>query len=484
MESRYLLSAVSGSISGVVFNDLNGDGRMETGEPGIAGFVVYLDKNNNGVPDAGEPQATTNSGGAFTFTGLAAGTYGIGPITPAYVPTTAMAKVTVGANQAVTGIKIGDQKLSIAGTVFDDLVNTHIPISLASAFAPAFTAPQLIGKVVYIDSNHNGVLDAGERTDVTDANGNYRFTNLAPGSYQLGVNVPAGWVKTGTPLSTQAVVPSTGFAIDNLSFERSATGFAALDDNNTLVVEGTAQFDKVVIQTNLDQSGSGSVTVTIKAFSLNYLKTINVTHLSQIFADGGAGNDNINVLGIHPTLPNRPHVGVTLIGGSGNDTLYAGATEDWLYGGDGDDYLVDGLGTDHFSGGNGPHDIVDYSHRVDDLKIYMDNSHPSGGSAGVHGFDGDTFDGTVERLYSGQGNDYIVGTQADNQIYGNAGDDTIFGLGGTDALFGGLGSDEIHGEQGVGDFIDGGKGIFKYDIAYYNASEANNLLNIDGPIFA
>jgi len=70
-----------------------------------------------------------------------------------------------------------------------------------------------IGDVVWYDTNANGLQDAGEPgfanvtvglcdgngnplgvTTVTDANGNYRFSNLVPGSYSVHFAVPYGYV--------------------------------------------------------------------------------------------------------------------------------------------------------------------------------------------------------------------------------------------------------------------------------------------------
>ena len=42
--------------TGTKFNDLNGDGVKDAGEPGLPGWVInaYADANGNGVRDAGE----------------------------------------------------------------------------------------------------------------------------------------------------------------------------------------------------------------------------------------------------------------------------------------------------------------------------------------------------------------------------------------------------------------------------------------------
>src|SRR3954452_2886480 len=80
LESRHLLA---GSISGVVFNDLNQNGTFDasTGETPIAGQTVYVDLNGNGRFDSpAEPSQTTAADGSYRFDNLAAGAYAIGQV--------------------------------------------------------------------------------------------------------------------------------------------------------------------------------------------------------------------------------------------------------------------------------------------------------------------------------------------------------------------------------------------------------------------
>jgi choice-of-anchor B domain-containing protein len=71
----YAPPAGSSLISGTVWNDLDGDGLMEVGEPPLSGRQVYLDMNSNGQLDINESIKTTSSSGQYTFGGLAAGEY-------------------------------------------------------------------------------------------------------------------------------------------------------------------------------------------------------------------------------------------------------------------------------------------------------------------------------------------------------------------------------------------------------------------------
>lgn len=66
-------------IRGIKWNDLNGD-RINAGEPGLAGWTIYLDLNNNSKLDSGEPSTTTDVNGNYTFTGLSAGTYTVAEV--------------------------------------------------------------------------------------------------------------------------------------------------------------------------------------------------------------------------------------------------------------------------------------------------------------------------------------------------------------------------------------------------------------------
>ena len=55
-------------VTGTVFLDRNADGVQDAGEPGLPGRTVYLDANGDGVLDAGEPSAITDDSGSFRLT--------------------------------------------------------------------------------------------------------------------------------------------------------------------------------------------------------------------------------------------------------------------------------------------------------------------------------------------------------------------------------------------------------------------------------
>jgi subtilisin-like proprotein convertase family protein len=76
-EPRFLLAS---TLRGFVWNDLDGDGVKETGEPALAGWTVYLDANHNNHLDTSERTTTSGTDGAYVFDNLAAGNYLIGMV--------------------------------------------------------------------------------------------------------------------------------------------------------------------------------------------------------------------------------------------------------------------------------------------------------------------------------------------------------------------------------------------------------------------
>src|SRR5688500_11940190 len=64
--------APAGSLTGIVFSDLNGDGDYQPpAEPTIPARTVYIDANNNGVFDIAETSAVTDGTGTYQLTGVA-----------------------------------------------------------------------------------------------------------------------------------------------------------------------------------------------------------------------------------------------------------------------------------------------------------------------------------------------------------------------------------------------------------------------------
>jgi Aspartyl protease/SdrD B-like domain/Domain of unknown function (DUF4214) len=76
------LGLTSGQINGQAFDDWNRNGLMDPGETGLAGVSVYIDLNNDGQWDIGDPITTTDAEGYYHFGGLLPGDYQVREIAP------------------------------------------------------------------------------------------------------------------------------------------------------------------------------------------------------------------------------------------------------------------------------------------------------------------------------------------------------------------------------------------------------------------
>jgi len=182
------------SISGNVFNDADADGTNGGSDTPAVGQTVYLDLNNNGTLDSGEPSTTTDNNGAYSFTDLPADTYHVRGVVPAgYTQSTASIDPTLTPGEAASGLNLGIAPLpgSIGGNVFTD--NDADGVNNNSD-APA------VSQTVYLDTNNNGTLDSGETSTSTDSNGNFAFNNVKAGDYHVRVVLPSGYSQSTTPL--------------------------------------------------------------------------------------------------------------------------------------------------------------------------------------------------------------------------------------------------------------------------------------------
>ncbi len=168
-----------GSISGTVWNDPNMDATHDTGEAALASRRVYIDANDNDQYDDGEIFDTTDAGGRFAFTSLAAGTYNIKmEVSAGFALVAGPGPVVLAAGQNVTDQDFFNvlQTASISGTIVDD-ANAN------GLWDDGETG--LEGQTVFIDANDNGTFDDGETFALTNVNGVYTLSDLLPGSYEV-----------------------------------------------------------------------------------------------------------------------------------------------------------------------------------------------------------------------------------------------------------------------------------------------------------
>lgn len=83
--------------------------------------------------------------------------------------------------------------------------------------------PGIDQATVYLDLNHDGHLDSGDPYTSTDPNGNYTFSNLAPGNYTVREVLPSGYQETQPTSGYWNVSVPSGDNISAINFGNQAT---------------------------------------------------------------------------------------------------------------------------------------------------------------------------------------------------------------------------------------------------------------------
>ena len=236
------------NLGGTIYRDSDASYSKSDSEQRFAGVTVAL-LNEDGTPvlDAeGKPMtATTDEKGAYQFVGLAPASYRVVIVDPdkgdlaGLIPT--QAYTGRGATQA--SVTISDA--SVQGVDF------------------GLVAPATIGDRVWNDKDGNGAdngepgvpgvtvilkdangVEVGRTT--TDANGNYRFTGLVPGTYTVDIEVPAGF-----NAATTSMTVTVGEGEENLDVDFPLTVIPAPSPSTTVA--------KVLARTGSDASVLGGM---------------------------------------------------------------------------------------------------------------------------------------------------------------------------------------------------------------------------------
>ena len=219
-------------LGSTVFLDSNGDGFQDPTEPGISGVEVQL------FDDAGNLIATTvtTADGNYRFENLSEGDYVVGIADTQQADGAALQGLGSTAGNGVAPDPDDDVDLDDNGDAANGFASISAPVTLTVGGEPAGEAlegdavdadsnltvdfgflPGLeLGNTVFFDDNNNGVQDPDEgvaegvaielvdaagnvvATDMTDENGFYLFTGIAPGTYR--VHIPASEFAPGAPL--------------------------------------------------------------------------------------------------------------------------------------------------------------------------------------------------------------------------------------------------------------------------------------------
>ncbi len=193
------------ALDGYLYVDADGDGNKEASEFPLENVRVFIDQNNDGVWQAGEPSDITDGTGFYSIGNLPPGDHLVTVVTstiPSGVTQTGdpdvtldhKSIVTLPVAQTVSNVNFGYQgNASIGDYVWND--------RNGDGLQGATEAP-LAGVRVFIDRDNDGTYDADEPFATTSASGSYSLAGLIAGTYGVAVDattLPAGVAQTADP---------------------------------------------------------------------------------------------------------------------------------------------------------------------------------------------------------------------------------------------------------------------------------------------
>ena len=269
-----LIAPSAGGIEGRKWNDLNQNGFRDGDEPVLENWTIFLDDNENGELDEGEPSRLTDGDGLYSFNFLEAGTYTVAEVVkPGWIPTapeSATQTVTFGEGEILTDIDFGnflDNPAEISGIKWHDLNQDGRKNRREHV---------LEDWKIYLDLNQNGQLDEGEPSTLTNEDGEYLFDSLSPESYVVAEVLQPGWQQTVPVVEgkepVEIILTETNDTIPDaieseLSSENPGTVLSesSIGDNPDIDPASDVDFiefqldedDRVTIDIDSDQFGSG-----------------------------------------------------------------------------------------------------------------------------------------------------------------------------------------------------------------------------------
>lgn len=328
-----------------------------------------------------------------------------------------------------------------------------------------------------ITGSGNDTVTAGSGTTSISTGGGNDTINYALAAGTIAINGGAGTDQlnvTGT--TTEYVISGTNKSV-TMTTASGATVNAT--DLETIRIT-TGNGNKVIDASALSGTSSSSTTKLDIVFGNG-----NDTYYAAVGGafdtiNGGAGVDTLDFskvtggTGVGASLES----GLVFFGGGADtvtnfENIRGSDFQDILTGNAGNNVFYATKGGDQIDGGAGV-DTFDASHATSDLIAQLDfmvvgedvNGAPGGQSTRLT---------NIENLFSGSGDDTLIGNAAANHIKGGAGNDWIRGLGGNDHLEGGEGDDRLEGGEG-NDILDGGAGV---DTIVYAGNRSNYRITFD-----
>lgn len=191
---------IPGEIHGMKFEDINGDGGWDTGEPGLQDWVINL--YDSGMVFMAS--TSTDASGSYEFDDLDMGTYNVREtqMTGWTQTTTDPSPIAIGLGDVVNDVDFGN---------FDNVSITGFKLDANGASLSAWT--------IFIDETpYNDTWDAGEDSLVTTSSMGYTFEDLGPGTYHVCEMIQSGWQPQSGTFCQDVVVDMSGENMTGINF--------------------------------------------------------------------------------------------------------------------------------------------------------------------------------------------------------------------------------------------------------------------------
>lgn len=245
-----------GTLQLVKFEDINGNGVRDPGEPGVANWGFRITN-----PQGNSDNVSTLTDGTSSTPNVPAGTWRVD-------------EILQGGWVAVS---------PPGGTV-------QVPANGTGTFTVGNVRPAPLSGTVWVDANRNKIIDKGEakrggvtltltgttgtgqtvapQTTVTAANGTYTFPDLLPGTYAVAVTVPGGFSattpvnRTNLPIRSNQGNPNNDFGIAQGSGTVTQTPDISIDKRGPATASPGQVFTYTIVVKNLSSFAATNVQVT------------------------------------------------------------------------------------------------------------------------------------------------------------------------------------------------------------------------------
>lgn len=204
-----------GALEGIVFHDINADGVIDEGEPGIEAATVILSGINSSGRDVSKA-LITDAKGRFAFGNLSAGVYQL-QVTPVEGMRDISSRVGSAGGKADIG-KVVEINLATAqqasGYWFAKKLDKQSMGYISGMVKNADEDNLCLGSVMITLSGTDEMGRKLSRTTQSDRCGYYAFSEIPAGTYTLQVGTVAGMVDTQAQAGSAGGVPQPGAISD------------------------------------------------------------------------------------------------------------------------------------------------------------------------------------------------------------------------------------------------------------------------------